>query len=127
MARLSAVHRRLLIAGGLVLAVTAAAILAWPHVQRYTGAAPPAQYYHEVHLDGALTADYPRVLGAAHNAGNNMQTLRTALRYGADVIEIDMISARGDLVAGRDQPWSWLALPARPPAAGQPAVQRGQS
>lgn len=25
------------------------------------------------------------------------------------MIEIDVISARGQLVAGRDQPWSWLA------------------
>ena len=40
---------------------------------------------------------------------NNLGTLATAERYGADVIEIDVISARGQLVAGRDQPWPWLA------------------
>src|SRR5262249_19488860 len=50
-----------------------------------------------------------RVLGVAHNAGNNLGTLATALRYGADVAEIDVISARGQLVAGRDQPLPWLA------------------
>jgi hypothetical protein len=35
--------------------------------------------------------------------------LATAERYGADVIEIDVISARGQLVAGRDQPLPKLA------------------
>jgi glycerophosphoryl diester phosphodiesterase len=45
----------------------------------------------------------------AHNAGNNLGTLATALRYGADVIEIDVISARGQLRAGRNQPLPRLA------------------
>jgi glycerophosphoryl diester phosphodiesterase len=95
--------------GVLVVALVAAAIVAWPYGQRYTGAAPPAQFYREIQLEPALAQDYPRVLGVAHNAGNNLGTLRTALRYGADVIEIDVISARGRLVAGREQPWPWLA------------------
>ncbi|HZC64153.1 MAG TPA: glycerophosphodiester phosphodiesterase, partial [Streptosporangiaceae bacterium] len=60
-------------------------------------------------LDPALTQDYPRVLGVAHNAGNNLGTLAAALHYGADVIEIDVISARGQLVAGRDHWPPWLA------------------
>jgi glycerophosphoryl diester phosphodiesterase len=90
-----------------VLVVAASA--AWPLVRRYTGAAPPAQFYEQVQSQPALAPDYRRVLGVAHNAGNNGETLARALRYGADVIEIDVISARGRLVAGRDQPWSWLA------------------
>lgn len=45
----------------------------------------------------------------AHNAGNNLETLTKALRYGADVIEIDVIFARGQLVAGRSQPLPQLA------------------
>ena len=69
----------------------------------------PAQFYQKVQLDPGLTQDYPEVLGVAHNAGNNPGTLATALRDGADVIEIDVLSARGQLVAGRPQPWSWLA------------------
>jgi glycerophosphoryl diester phosphodiesterase len=97
------------IAGVLVAALVGGLIAAWPLVQRYTGAAPPAQFYEKVQLDPALARDYPRVLGVAHNAGNNLGTLATALRHGADVIEIDVISARGQLVAGRDQPWPWLA------------------
>ena len=76
-------------------------------VQRYTGAAPPAQFDERVQLDPAL--DYAKVLGVAHNAGNNPGTLATALRDGADVIEVDVLSAHGQLVAGRPQPWSWLA------------------
>jgi glycerophosphoryl diester phosphodiesterase len=97
------------IAGGLVIALVVAAIVAWPYVRLYTGSGPPAQFYDSVQLEPALARDYPHVLGVAHNAGNNLGTLSTALRYGADVIEIDVISARGQLVAGRDQWWGWLA------------------
>jgi len=100
---------RWVIAGVVLVALAAAAIVAWPYVQLYTGAAPPAQFYQKVQPDPALAGDYPRVLGVAHNAGNNLQTLAAAERYGADVIEIDVISARGQLVAGRDQPFPWLA------------------
>lgn len=100
---------RWVIAGVLLVALVAAGIVAWPYAQLYTGSAPPAQFYEKVRPDPALNHDYPRVLGVAHNAGNNLGTLATAERYGADVIEIDVISARGQLVAGRDQPWPWLA------------------
>jgi glycerophosphoryl diester phosphodiesterase len=109
MARLRGGRLRWAIAGVLVVALVATVIAAWPLVQRYTGAAPPAQFYEKVQLDPALAQDYPRVLGVAHNAGNNLGTLATALHYGADVIEIDVISARGQLVAGRDHWWPWLA------------------
>ena len=95
--------RWMMIAGALLAVVVIAVIVAWPHAQRYTGAAPPAQFYQKVRLEPALARDYPRVLGVAHNAGNNLETLATALRYGADVIEIDVISARGQLVAGPQQ------------------------
>jgi glycerophosphoryl diester phosphodiesterase len=92
-----------------VVALVVAAVVAWPYVGLYTGSAPPPQFYEKVQLEPALAQDYPRVLGVAHNAGNNLGTLSTALRYGADVVEIDVISARGQLVAGRDQWWGWLA------------------
>jgi hypothetical protein len=97
------------IAGVVLVALVAGAIVAWPYVQLYTGAAPPAQFYQKVPPQPALAQDYPRALGVAHNAGNNLGTLATALHYGADVIEVDVISARGQLVAGRDQPLPWLA------------------
>jgi hypothetical protein len=87
------------IAGVLVAALTAAVIVAWPLIQDYTGAAPPAQFYDKAGLDPALAQRSTRVLGVAHEAGNNLGTLATALRYGADVAGIDVISARGQLVA----------------------------
>jgi glycerophosphoryl diester phosphodiesterase len=109
MAWLRGSRLRWVIAGVVLVALVPAAIVVWPYVQLYTGAAPPAQFYQKVQPEPALAQDYPRVLGVAHNAGNNLGTLATALRYGADVIEIDVISARGQLVAGRDQPLPWLA------------------
>jgi len=109
MARLRRGRLRWAIAGGAAIALAVAATVAWPYVRAYTATAPPRQFYEQVPLDPALAQDYRRVLGVAHNAGNNLGTLSTALRYGADVIEIDVISARGRLVAGRDQPWGWLA------------------
>ena len=109
MARLRGGRLRWAIAGGLVIVLVTAAVVAWPWVQRYTGSAPPAQFYDQVQLEPALTRDYPRVLGVAHNAGNNLGTLSTALHYGADVVEADVISARGQLVAGRNHWWGWLA------------------
>ena len=111
MARWRGSRLRWAIAGLLVVMLVAVAIVAWPLVQRYTGAAPPAQFYEKVELDPALTGDYPHVLGVAHNAGNNLGTLAAALRYGADVVEIDVISARGRLAAGRDHWPRWLAGP----------------
>ena len=95
---------RWVIAGMLAVALVAGVIVAWPHARRYTGAAPSPQFYEKVQLEPALEQDYPRVLGVAHNAGDNPGTLATALRYGADVIEINVISARGQLMAGRNQP-----------------------
>jgi hypothetical protein len=64
MARWRGSRLRWAIAGLLVVALVAAVIVAWPLVQRYTGAAPPAQFYEKVELDPALTRDYPRVLGS---------------------------------------------------------------
>ena len=95
MARLPRGRLRWVITAGVVIALVIAAIVAWPYVQLYTGSAPPPQFYDKVQLEPALARDYPRVLGVAHNAGNNPGTLSTALRYGADVMEIDVISARG--------------------------------
>jgi glycerophosphoryl diester phosphodiesterase len=34
--------------------------------------------------------------------------MQVALDHGAEVVEADLISVRGELVAGRDQPMSWL-------------------
>ncbi len=95
------------LAAVVALAIVATLILAWPHVQRFTTGLPPDQFHRE--LDPALTKDYPATLGIAHNAGNRLDTIKTALDHGADVIEVDVISVRGTLVGGRDQPWPWLS------------------
>jgi hypothetical protein len=92
-----------------VAALAVAVVVTWPLFRRYTGAAPPAQFYEKVQLDPGLAPDYAKVLGVAHNAGNNPGTTATALRDGADAIEVDVLLAGGRLVAGRPQPWSWLA------------------
>src|SRR5689334_6267521 len=63
MARWRGSRLRWAIAGLLVVVLVAVAIVAWPLVQRYIGAAPPAQFYEKVELDPALTGDYPHVLG----------------------------------------------------------------
>ena len=97
------------IAGVLVAALAIAVVVTWPLIRRYTNAAPPAQFYEKVQLDPALAQDYAKVLGVAHNAGNNSGTTAAALREGAGVIEIDVLSARSQLVSGRPQPWRWLA------------------
>ena len=109
MGRSRRLRLRWVIAGGLVIALAAGALVAWPYVRIYVGTAPPNQFYGDVRLEPALAQDYRHVLRVAHNVGNNPQTLSAAQRYGADVIEIDVISARGGLVAGRSQPWGWLA------------------
>lgn len=109
MARLRGRRLRWVIAGAVVVLLAIAVVVTWPLVRRYTGAAPVDQFSQSVRLDPALSRDYGKVLGVAHNAGNNLGSLATALREGADVIEIDVISARGQLVAGRPQPLPWLA------------------
>jgi len=93
-----------------VIVVIGAAVtlaLAWPHVQGFIPGPGPAQFHGE--LDPALVNDYPRVLGVAHNAGNRIGLTKTALAHGADVIEVDLISVGGRLVAGRNQPLQWLS------------------
>jgi hypothetical protein len=95
---------RWVVAGVLMAALVVGVILAWPHARVYTGVEPPPQFYQKVQLEPALDRDYKHVFGVAHNAGNNLGTLARALRYGAGGIEIDVISARGRLMAGRDQP-----------------------
>ena len=42
MARLRRGRLRWVIAAGVVIALVAAAVVAWPYAQRYTGSAPPA-------------------------------------------------------------------------------------
>lgn len=100
-------RRRWVVLGAIAICLVVALVVAWPHARIYMGMAPPRQFYET--LDPALTPGHSPVLGVAHNAGNNPGTTAAALRYGADVVEIDVISVRGRLAAGRVQDWPWLA------------------
>ena len=90
-----------------VVVVAVLAVVLWPFLQGYVGVRPPDQFYAELHP--ALVPPAAPALGVAHNAGNNPSTTAAALAHGAAVIEIDVISAGGRLVAGRDQPLPRLA------------------
>jgi hypothetical protein len=100
-------RRRVFIAAGVTVVVVAAVVIAWPWVRVYTGAARPHQFYRALSTPAANVGRH--ALGVAHNAGNNAATTGAALEYGADVIEIDVITAHGRLVAGRAHGWPWLA------------------
>lgn len=91
------------VVGALVVGLV---VVAWPHAQSFSQGLPPQQFRDE--LDPDLLKDYSGVLGVAHNAANRLDTLQVALDHRADVVEADLISVRGELVAGRDQPMSWL-------------------
>ena len=91
------------VVGALVVGVV---VVVWPHAQSFSQGLPPQQFRDE--LDPDLLKDYSGVLGVAHNAANRLDTLQVALDHRADVVEADLISVRGELVAGRDQPMSWL-------------------
>jgi hypothetical protein len=86
--------------------VTGVVVVAWSPARHFSQGLPPQQFSDE--LDPALLTDYSGVLGVAHNAANRLDTLQVALDHGADVVEADLISVWGELVAGRDQPMSWL-------------------
>lgn len=96
-----------MLAGGIIALLAVGLVVAWPHLQVYAGSAPPTQFLTP--LDPTPPPGHPPALGIAHNAGNNPETTATAIAHGADVVEIDVISVRGGLAAGRVQPWRWLA------------------
>ena len=74
----------------------------------------PVQCYRR---DGEITADLGNAFVVAHNAGDSLTTTRAALEHGADVIEIDVISRGGRLLAGHPRRAGLLsrfALPVLP-------------
>jgi hypothetical protein len=91
----------------IVVVVIVGLVLVWPWVRVYNGSAPPKQFYRA--LPSAPATVGRRVLTVAHNAGNNARTTSRALKYGADVIEIDVVSVRGKLAAGRAHGFWFLA------------------
>ena len=66
----------------------------------------PIQFYRE--LDAELLEDYGEVFAVGHNSGDSIEATLTAIRYGADVIEVDVISLDGQLYAAHGAPIRWL-------------------
>jgi glycerophosphoryl diester phosphodiesterase len=90
-----------------LIIMTALGTFAAPAVDRYLGVAPPRQFHQP--LSGVAAARLPPLLGVAHNAGNHPTTAAVAARSGAHIVEVDVNTAHGELVARRDQPLPWLA------------------
>jgi hypothetical protein len=89
--------RRALLAITVIVVAVAVVVgvLVWPWVRIYTNAAPPDQFSAPL-SPPALSGR--SVLAVAHNAGNNAATTAAALRYGAEVIEIDVVRVRAGLL-----------------------------
>lgn len=75
-------------------------------VERFTAGRVPSQFAER--LDDALTGDYRKVLGVAHNAGDDLGAATKAVAYGVDAIEIDIRSSGGELFASHDAPVPFL-------------------
>ncbi len=69
---------------------------------RNTVGIAPELFYRD--LRGDLLEDYEDVFAVAHNAGDRLGATQAAIAYGADIIEIDVISVGGVLYAAHDEP-----------------------
>lgn len=72
------------------------------HAERYLSGVQPYQFLGKLEAD--LLDDYGQVFSVAHNSGDSVEATRKALRNGADVIEIDVITIGTTLYAGHDRP-----------------------
>jgi hypothetical protein len=71
-------------------------------IVRNTVGLAPELFYRD--LQGDLLDDYEDVYAVAHNAGDRLGATQAAIGYGADIIEIDVISVGNVLYAGHDVP-----------------------
>ena len=74
--------------------------------EEWTSGLHPAQFYRE--LDADLIETYVGVFVVGHNSGDSVGSTLEALGYGADVIEIDVVSLDGQLYAAHDTPSAWI-------------------
>ncbi len=93
------------LAGVLILVVGAAAVgvLMLSQVDDYTRGRMPVQFYRDLEAADLLD-DYRSTFAIAHNSGDSLEATRRAIEHGADVIEVDVISIRGELYAGHRTP-----------------------
>lgn len=70
--------------------------------ETWTSGLRPAQFFEE--LDAELLDDYNNAFGVAHNSGDGISATIEAISYGADVIEVDVVSFDGRLYASHGMP-----------------------
>ncbi len=95
-----------------VVIVTSVALLAFfalrPDVaEEFTVGRRPVQFVGEIDPD-LLGEEYSGVFGIAHNSGDSVRSAVEALAYGADAIEIDVVSLDGRLYASHAVPRPWI-------------------
>jgi glycerophosphoryl diester phosphodiesterase family protein len=90
----------LLIAANVAFLVTT---LIWPEgIQRATGGVIPRHFFRQ--FDAEPLDSYNVTHGIAHNSGDSLDKIASAVDAGAHGIEIDVISYRGELYARHNQP-----------------------
>jgi hypothetical protein len=112
MSRLRANSRKVINVVSLAVIAGSLLILSWfivydESAERHLVGERPYQFY--VPLQGDLLDDYAEVFGIAHNSGDDLRIAREALAYGADVIEIDVVSIEGQLYASHLPPVPFTA------------------
>lgn len=74
--------------------------------EAWTSGLRPTLFYRD--LDAELLEDYAGTYVVAHNSGDTVATTLDALGYGADVVEVDVVSVNGQLYAAHDAPSAWV-------------------
>ena len=70
--------------------------------ERFSGGVPPRPFYRE--LGGVILGGHGGVVAVAHNAGDRLAATRQALGFGAEVVEVDVVSMGDRLFAGHVPP-----------------------
>lgn len=103
---LSSVHALIVVVSATVLAAGLALLVVFiafsDGAEEFTSGRRPTQFYQQLGDD--LLDDYASVFGVAHNSGDSVKATREALKYGADVIEIDVVSVNNRLYAAHTSP-----------------------
>lgn len=75
--------------------------------EEYTAGLRPNVFYAALDpemIAADLEGEYGQVIGVAHNSGDSITTTLEALAYGADAIEIDVVSVDGELYSSHAPP-----------------------
>ena len=88
------------------LAVLGVLAIAPERGEEWTSGLRPVQFYRELEAD--LLDDYAGVFAVAHNSGDTIPATLEALSYGADVVEVDVVSLDGKLYAAHGSPPIWF-------------------